>query len=160
MMVGVALPIEDYAVIGDTHTAAIVGRDGSIDWLCLPRFDSAACFASLVGDESNGFWRIAPRELRPGRQSYQDDTLILETEYTTKTGRVRVIDFMPVNAGVREQFGRTIASFQAIKHKCARLFVRSEMIAAAAWRAFASGTAEQAPRGTRHLWPCSVYWQR
>ena len=67
MMASMALRIEDYAVIGDTHTAAIVGRDGSIDWLCLPRFDSGACFARLVGDEANGYWRIAPAASpRPG----------------------------------------------------------------------------------------------
>jgi GH15 family glucan-1,4-alpha-glucosidase len=108
MMVNVALPIEDYAVIGDTHTAAIVGRDGSIDWLCLPRFDSAACFAALVGDESNGFWRIAPRESPPPgtgapllatKRQYRGDTLVLETEFTVASGTVRVIDCMPISGG-------------------------------------------------------------
>ncbi|MFN2587033.1 MAG: glycoside hydrolase family 15 protein [Actinomycetota bacterium] len=90
------LRIEDYALIGDTHTAALVGRDGSIDWLCLPRFDSPACFAALLGDESNGRWVLAPAERSPrvGRR-YRGDTLVLETEFSTSDGVVRVIDFMP-----------------------------------------------------------------
>lgn len=88
--------IEDYGFIGNMRTAALVGRNGSIDWLCLPRFDSNACLASLLGDEHNGFWRIAPRTGDPlGRQRYRQDTLILETEFDTATGVVRVTDFMP-----------------------------------------------------------------
>src|SRR5919108_545445 len=87
--------IEDYAVIADTHTAALVSRDGSIDWLCLPRFDSGACFAALLGDERNGHWRIAPAGgVRRVRRRYRDDTLILETEFETEDGTVRVVDFM------------------------------------------------------------------
>ena len=93
----VALPIEAYAVIGDTHTAALVGSDGSIDWLCLPRFDSAACFAALLGDESNGRWRLAPAgEVTRSRRRYRDDTLVLETEFETPGGTVRVVDCMPI----------------------------------------------------------------
>src|SRR6202167_4098290 len=90
------LPIENYALIGDCHSAALVGTDGSIDWLCLPRFDSPACFAALLGDERNGNWRIAPTapDARDTRR-YQGDTLILETEWRTATGTARVIDFMP-----------------------------------------------------------------
>jgi GH15 family glucan-1,4-alpha-glucosidase len=88
--------IEDYAVIADTQTAALVGRDGSIDWLCLPRFDSGACFAALLGDERNGHWRIAPAGgVRRVRRRYRGDTLILETEFETGDGAVRVVDFMP-----------------------------------------------------------------
>jgi GH15 family glucan-1,4-alpha-glucosidase len=90
------LRIEDYALIGDTHTGAIVGLDGSIDWLCFPRFDSPACFASLLGTEEHGSWRIAPvggavtttRRYRPG-------TLVLETDMETADGVVRVVDCMP-----------------------------------------------------------------
>jgi GH15 family glucan-1,4-alpha-glucosidase len=91
-----AAPIEDYALIGDTHTAALVSREGSIDWLCLPRFDSPACFAALLGDPGNGRWLLAPAgPVREVRRRYQGDTLVLETEYRTDDGVVRVIDCMP-----------------------------------------------------------------
>ena len=92
-----ASQIEDYALLGDLQTAALVGRDGSIDWLCFPRFDSPACFAALLGTEENGHWRIAPAS--DGvctRRRYRDDTLILESEWDTPDGTVRVIDLMPV----------------------------------------------------------------
>ncbi|MFD3354692.1 glycoside hydrolase family 15 protein [Streptomyces fradiae] len=88
--------IEDYALIGDLQTAALVGRDGSIDWLCLPRFDSGACFAALLGDENNGHWRIAPAGARTcARRAYLGDSLVLESVWETRTGSVRVLDFMP-----------------------------------------------------------------
>ncbi|MGW3667315.1 glycoside hydrolase family 15 protein [Streptomyces sp. NPDC005141] len=88
--------IEDYALIGDEQTAALVGRDGSVDWLCLPRFDSAACFAALLGDEDNGHWRIAPEGADAcTRRSYRPDTLVLDTEWDTPEGSVRVTDLMP-----------------------------------------------------------------
>jgi len=88
--------IEDYAMIGDCRTAAIVCRDGSIDWLCLPRFDSAACFAALLGDKTNGRWLIEPvaKKFKFSRR-YRGDSLILETTFTTPTGKVKVTDFMP-----------------------------------------------------------------
>jgi GH15 family glucan-1,4-alpha-glucosidase len=87
--------IEDYGLIGDCETAALVGRDGSIDWLCLPRFDSGACFAALLGGPQHGRWLIAPREpaTRITRR-YRDDTLILETTFETASGAVTLIDFM------------------------------------------------------------------
>ena len=93
--------IEDYALIGDTGTAALVSRAGSIDWFCAPRFDSAACFAKLLGDEEDGHWSIAPDE-RPHAISrgYRGDTLVLETVFTTSTGSVAVIDFMPIRGMV------------------------------------------------------------
>jgi GH15 family glucan-1,4-alpha-glucosidase len=88
--------IEDYALIGDRLTAALVARDGSVDWLCLPRFDSPACFAALLGDQDNGRWRISPvGEVTATRRRYRGETLILETEFETAEGVVRLIDFMP-----------------------------------------------------------------
>ncbi|MDX3836454.1 glycoside hydrolase family 15 protein [Streptomyces europaeiscabiei] len=88
--------IEDYALIGDHQTAALVSRQGSIDWLCLPRFDSAACFAALLGDEENGHWRIAPAEGGTcTRRAYRHDSLVLDTEWETDEGAVRVTDLMP-----------------------------------------------------------------
>ncbi|MEU5115384.1 glycoside hydrolase family 15 protein [Streptomyces longwoodensis] len=89
--------IEDYALIGDEQTAALVGPDGSVDWLCLPRFDSGACFARLLGDEDNGHWRIAPKGVRGPctRRAYRPDTLVLDTEWETDEGAVRVTDLMP-----------------------------------------------------------------
>lgn len=89
------LNIEDYALIGDTHTCALVGRDGSVDWLCLPRFDSPACFAALLGDEEHGRWKLSPvAPPRAVRRRYRNDTLVLESEFETDTGVARVVDAM------------------------------------------------------------------
>lgn len=92
-----ALAIEDYALIGDTQSVALIGRDGSCDWLCLPRFDSPACFSALLGEPSHGRWLLAPRGAAPERTSrrYRDGTLVLETTFVTPEGRVRVVDCMP-----------------------------------------------------------------
>jgi len=93
------LKIEDYALIGDCHSAALVGLDGSIDWLCWPRFDSAACFAALLGKAEQGRWRIAPAGVaRAVRRRYRGDSLILETEFETADGAVTLVDFMPTRA--------------------------------------------------------------
>src|SRR6516162_767204 len=90
-----AARIEDYAMIGDCETAALVGCDGSIDWLCVPRFDSGACFAALLGTSDNGRWRIAPtEEVREVRRRYRPGTLILETEFVTDSGAVTLVDGM------------------------------------------------------------------
>lgn len=90
-------PIEEYALIGNLRTAALVDRTGSIDWLCLPRFDSGACFAALLGTNENGRWLLAPQGgVKQVRRKYRDDTLILETEFETETGVATVIDFMPI----------------------------------------------------------------
>jgi GH15 family glucan-1,4-alpha-glucosidase len=106
-----ALRIEDYALIGDCKTAALVGRDGSIDWLCWPRFDSAACFASLLGTADNGRWLIAPKDPPLAvRRRYRSGTLVLETEFETETGRAAIVDFMPPADGanlVRIVVGRS-----------------------------------------------------
>jgi GH15 family glucan-1,4-alpha-glucosidase len=92
------LPIEQYALIGDCHTAALVGSDGSIDWLCFPRFDSGACFAALLGAPEHGRWRIGPSgKTTAVRRKYREGTLILETEFETAEGRVRLTDFMPAS---------------------------------------------------------------
>ncbi len=89
-------PIEDYGLIGDCHTAALVARDGSVDWLCVPRFDSPACFAALLGTPDHGRWRLAPAaEPRAIRRRYRPDTLVLETEFETADGVVAVVDAMP-----------------------------------------------------------------
>jgi GH15 family glucan-1,4-alpha-glucosidase len=91
------LPIEDYAVLGDTGTAALVGRDGSVDWLCLPRFDSPACFAALLGGPEHGRWLLGPADRSvSGTRRYVDNSAVLETTYATDTGRVVVLDLMPV----------------------------------------------------------------
>jgi GH15 family glucan-1,4-alpha-glucosidase len=105
----VAGPIEDYALIGDMQTAALVGKNGSVDWLCLPRFDSPACFASLLGTQDHGHWCLRPAALGDGdpgasqrvrmSRSYAGDTLILQTEWRTDGGTVRLIDFMPPRDG-------------------------------------------------------------
>jgi GH15 family glucan-1,4-alpha-glucosidase len=91
--------VEDYGLIGDCETAALVSKDGSIDWLCWPRFDSGACFAALLGDANNGHWRIAPTDnnVRISRR-YRPNTLILETSFVTADGEVTVIDFLPPRA--------------------------------------------------------------
>jgi GH15 family glucan-1,4-alpha-glucosidase len=88
--------IEDYAIIGDCHTAALVGRDGSIDWLCFPRFDSGACFAALLGTEENGRWLLTPtNKINNIHRRYREGTLVLETNYETEDGAVTLIDCMP-----------------------------------------------------------------
>ena len=93
-----SLPIENYALVGDCHTAALVGSDGSIDWLCLPRFDSGACFAALLGGPEHGRWLLAPAApVRQVRRRYRGDSLVLETEFDTDEGSIRVIDFMPLS---------------------------------------------------------------
>ena len=101
--------IEDYGLIGDLQTAALVSRDGSIDWLCLPRFDSASCFSALLGDERHGCWRLAPAgEIRSRTRRYRAGTLVLETDVETADGAVRVIDFMPRRRGGAPQLVRVV----------------------------------------------------
>src|SRR5690348_17456980 len=93
---GSAQRIEDYALIGNCLTASLVGRNGSIDWLCFPRFDSDACFAALLGQPENGRWLLAPSAPATSERRYLHDTLVLETTWRTDDGAVaRVLDFMP-----------------------------------------------------------------
>ena len=117
-----ALRIEDYAMIGDTQTAALVGRNGSIDWLCLPRFDSGACFAALLGTEQNGRWIIAPKGgAKKTRRRYVGDTLILETVHTTDDGEVAILDLMPVR-------GEAADIVRIVEGRRGRVPMRSELI--------------------------------
>jgi GH15 family glucan-1,4-alpha-glucosidase len=91
------LLLEDYGLIGDLQTAALVGRNGAVEWLCLPRFDSASCFSALVGDDRHGRWLVAPAgEVRAVARRYRPGTLVLETDFETDEGAVRVVDFMPL----------------------------------------------------------------
>ena len=95
--------IEDYALIGDGQTAALVARDGSVDWLCWPRFDAPACFAALLGTREHGRWQIAPAgDTVQVRRRYREGTLILETDFDTPTGSVTLVDFMPLRNGWSE----------------------------------------------------------
>ncbi|MGA7326966.1 MAG: glycoside hydrolase family 15 protein, partial [Rhodomicrobium sp.] len=115
------LRIEDYALIGNCKTAALVGRDGSIDWLCWPHFDSAACFAALLGDADNGRWLIAPKEAPAGtRRQYRPGTLVLETEFETESGRAAVIDFMPPADGTH--------LIRIVKGRSARMAFQTELV--------------------------------
>src|SRR4051812_31615624 len=92
-----ATRIEDYALIGDLQTVALVSRGGSVDWMCVPRFDSGACFAALLGTPEHGRWLVAPAgEIKSSRRRYLDNTLVLETEHETADGVVVVTDFMPL----------------------------------------------------------------
>ena len=117
-----ALRIEDYALIGDCQTAALVGNDGSVDWLCLPRFDSAACFAALLGEPKNGRWVVAPRgEVRAVRRRYVGPTLVLETEFETDEGKAAVIDFMPVR-------GEAPDVVRVVEGRGGRVPMRSELV--------------------------------
>ena len=104
--------IEDYALIGDTHTAALVGRDGSIDWLCAPRFDSGACFTALLGSAEHGRWLLAPEgDVHRATRHYRDDTLVLETEFETDEGVVRIVDCLPV----REDVCHVVRSVEGVR---------------------------------------------
>ncbi len=97
------MKLEDYGFIGDTHSCALVGVNGSIDWLCIPRFDSNACFAAILGNEDNGSWRIRPTDpILSQTQQYRGDTLVLETCFETETGSARVVDFMPTSGVYRD----------------------------------------------------------
>jgi GH15 family glucan-1,4-alpha-glucosidase len=116
--------IEEYALIGDTQTAALVDCAGSIDWVCFPRFDSGACFAALLGDRENGRWCIAPRsDIRAARRRYRAETLVLETELETEEGVVRLIDFMPLR-GERPDIVRIVEGVSGVVRMAVELTVR------------------------------------
>jgi len=103
------MKIEEYALIGDLQTSALVGRNGSVDWLCLPRFDSPSCFAALLGEEGHGRWLVAPAaQVRGSSRRYREGTLILETDFETDQGAVRLVDFMPLRDGGAPQLMRIV----------------------------------------------------
>ena len=115
--------IEDYALIGDLQTSALVGRNGSVDWLCVPRFDSASCFTALLGEEKHGRWLIAPSgEIRSVSRRYREGTLVLETDFETADGMVRVIDFMPPREGGAPQLVRIVRGLRG------RVLMRMQLI--------------------------------
>src|SRR5918997_3511082 len=127
------LGIEDYALIGDCETAALVGRDGSIDWLCWPRFDSDACFAALLGDAKHGRWRIAPKDVgaRVTRR-YRDNTLILETTFETAEGAVTLVDFMPLRDKTADVV-RIVRGLHGRVSMCTELVIRFGYGAVVPW---------------------------
>jgi GH15 family glucan-1,4-alpha-glucosidase len=126
--------LEDYALIGDLQTAALVGRDGSLDWLCLPRFDSASCLAALLGDERHGRWTVAPAaEVRATSRRYRPRTLVLETEFETAGGVVRVVDFMPRRGDGPPRVMRIVEGVRGRVPMRMRLRLRPDYGAVGAW---------------------------
>ena len=125
--------IEDYGLIGDCETAALVSKDGSIDWLCWPRFDSGACFAALLGDTNNGRWRISPTADNPRiTRCYRPNTLILETTFITPDGEVMLIDFMPLRAGASDLV-RLVVGMHGTVPMSTELIVRFDYGASVPW---------------------------
>jgi GH15 family glucan-1,4-alpha-glucosidase len=119
------LRIEDYGLIGDCESAALVGRDGSIDWLCWPRFDSDACFAALLGNPEHGRWLIAPADARArSTRRYRGETLILETRFETESGSALVVDFMPPRGGLASDLIRLVIGERGIVPMHLELVVR------------------------------------
>lgn len=115
--------IEDYALIGDCHTAALVARSGSIDWLCFPRFDSGACFAALLGSEEHGHWSINPaEEIRDIRRGYRNGTLVLQTDYETAGGAASVIDCMPPRSKEADLVRIVVGTLGQFACVCSSLF--------------------------------------
>jgi GH15 family glucan-1,4-alpha-glucosidase len=125
---------EDYGLIGDLQTAALVGRDGGIDWLCLPRFDSASCLAALLGDERHGRWQIAPAGgVRATTRRYRPGTLVLETAFETETGAVRGVDFMPPRNDGPPRLMRIVEGVRGRVPMQMRLVLRPDYAAITPW---------------------------
>ncbi|MBM0107785.1 glycoside hydrolase family 15 protein [Steroidobacter sp. S1-65] len=126
--------IEDYGLIGDCESAALVGRDGSIDWLCWPRFDSDACFAALLGGPEHGRWLLAPSDTTAqSTRSYREDTLILETRFQTESGSVLVVDFMPPRSGSASDLMRLVIGERGVVPMHLELVVRFGYGVATPW---------------------------
>ena len=121
-----ALPLEDYGVLGNMRSAAVVGVDGSIDWLCLPRFDSGACFSAILGTPADGRWLLAPAgEVTGRRHAYRGDTMVLETTFDTSEGQVRVVDAMPIP---RERDDRAAGVVRLVEGVHGRVRMRSDLV--------------------------------
>jgi GH15 family glucan-1,4-alpha-glucosidase len=135
------MKIEDYGLIGDLQTAALVGRNGSVDWLCLPRFDSASVFAALLGDQRHGRWLLAPAsEVGATSRRYRPGTLVLETDFETAEGAVRVIDFMPRRGGGAPQLMRIVEGLRGRVPMTMSLSLRPDYASIVPW-------LERAPDG-------------
>jgi GH15 family glucan-1,4-alpha-glucosidase len=125
--------LEDYALLGDCETAALVSRSGSIDWLCWPRFDSDACFAAILGGPEHGSWRIGPKSGASSvSRRYRDGTLVLETEFETDTGAVTLIDFMPPR-GTTSDLVRLVVGRRGTVTMCTELIVRFDYGVTVPW---------------------------
>jgi hypothetical protein len=151
-------PISDYALIGDCETAALVARNGSVDWLCWPRFDSEACFAALLGGPEHGLWRMAPMaEPRRIERRYRGDTLVLETLFQTEEGEVAVIDFMPVRDDEMQpsQLIRLVEGRRGRCRMCTELAIRFDYGRIVPW--VTSGIQFFEARSTTKLLPVSAY---
>ena len=143
--------IEDYAMVGDLHTAALVSADGSVDWLCFPRFDSPACFAAMLGDDSNGRWRIAPTSGgHCTRRRYRGHTLVLETEWETHEGVVRVVDCMPPR-GVAPDLVRVVEGIRGKVTLASELCIRFDYGHVTPWTII-DGREVRAVAGPDALW--------
>ncbi|HSK85595.1 MAG TPA: glycoside hydrolase family 15 protein [Rubrobacter sp.] len=143
--------IEDYAMVGDLQTAALVGSDGSVDWLCFPRFDSPACFAALLGNDSNGGWRLAPTSGgRCTKRRYRGHTLVLETEWETPTGAIRVVDCMPPR-GVAPDLVRVVEGVRGRVSVTSELRIRFDYGHVAPWVTI-EGREVHAVAGPDALW--------
>jgi GH15 family glucan-1,4-alpha-glucosidase len=145
--------IEDYALIGDLQTSALVGRNGSVDWLCLPRFDSASCFTALLGDEKHGRWLISPAgEVRSVSRRYREGTLVLETDFETADGTARVIDFMPPRDGGAPQLMRIVQGLRGRVPMRMQLIIRFGYGLSVPWvQRVPGGIAAQAGPDAVHL---------
>src|SRR5215208_5107755 len=134
--------IEDYGLIGDMQSAALVSRDGAVDWLCLPRFDSASCFTALLGDERHGRWLLTPAgEVRASHRRYRHGTLVLETDFETSEGAVRLIDFMPRRAQGPPRVMRIVEGLQGRVPMRMELSVRPDYGTIRPWIELASDGA-------------------
>src|SRR5436309_1467329 len=128
------LRIEDYGLIGDMQAAGLVGVDGSLDWLCLPRFDSPSCFSALLGEEKHGRWLLAPEgRHRAESRRYRPGTLVLETDFETGDGAVRVIDFMPIRSGGPPRVMRIVEGLRGTVAMRMELAVRPDYASITPW---------------------------